>query len=253
VKARVSVETAAGNKAERNLVNEAAPSRMHAAALAQADLDRRAASEITFRGVAQGDLALQPGSLVDVNGVSPNLAGRYVLTGATHWIDASGYRTELDTAPPEVAPRPRADIATFGVVLAVNDPEGQARVRVRLPAYNDVRTGWLPVAIPGAGRDKGLIALPDTGDTVLVVLLRENPGLGLVLGGLYGQHNAPESGIDLGRVRTYTWITPGKQKIQLHDELAGGLIRLENGAGAYIELNGGRITIAGEAIDFEKL
>jgi uncharacterized protein involved in type VI secretion and phage assembly len=226
---------------------------MHADALAQADLDRRAASEITFRGVAQGDPALQPGSLVDVSGVSPNLAGRYVLTGATHSIDASGYRTELDTAPPEVAPRPRADIATFGEVIDVGDPQGRARVRVLLPAYNNARTGWLQVAIPGAGPGKGLIALPDTGDTVLVVLLRENPSLGLVLGGLYGQHNAPESGVDLGRVRTYTWITPGNQKIQLDDELAGGLIRLENGAGAYIELNGDRITISGQAIDFEKL
>ncbi len=94
--------------------------------------------------------------------------------------------------------------------------------------------------------------MPNVGDTVLVVLLRENPSLGLVLGGLYAKHKAPESGVELDRVRTYTWITPGNQKIQLHDEPIGGKIRLENGAGAYIELDGGHITIAGREIDFER-
>jgi phage protein D len=250
VRARVSV--AAARTPERSLVNETAPSREHADTLAQADLDRRSASEVTFSGVAQGNSGLQPGSLVEVFGVASNVSGRYVLTQATHRIDASGYRTELDTAPPEVVPRLRADIATFGEVFDVSDPQGWARVRVRLPAYNSVRTGWLPVAMPGAGPGKGLIALPNVGDTVLVVLLRENPGLGLVLGGLFGKHKAPESGVELDRVRTYTWITPGNQRIQLHDEPIGGKIRLENGAGAYIELDGDHITIAGGEIDFER-
>jgi phage protein D len=239
-----------GSAPQRSLVNEAAPSRGHAAALAQADLDRRAASEVTFQGVAAGNPALQPGCLVDVSGVAPHVAGRYVLTQVTHLVDASGYRAELDTAPPQPAPSPQADLATFGEVIDVRDPEDHARVRVRLPTYNDIESGWIPVIIPGAGPDKGLIALPDLGDTVLVLLLRGIPGL--VLGGLYGRQRVPASGVEGKRVHTYTWITPGKQKIQLSDELAGGKIRLENEAGAYIELDGGNITIAGRAIDFKQ-
>lgn len=249
--AKVSV-SAAGGSPERSLVNKAAPSRKHAAALAQADLDRRAASEVTFTGVTQGNPGLQPGSLVEVFGVAPKVAGHYVLTEATHLIDASGYRTEVGTAPPQVASRPQADIATFGEVFEVNDPSDLARVRVRLPAYKNVQSGWMSVVIPGAGAGKGLIALPNVGDTVLVLLPGGNPGLGFVLGGLYAQHKAPDSGVELGRVQAHTWIGPGNQKIQLHDGLTGGKIRLENGAGAYIELNGGRITIAGQAIDFEQ-
>jgi phage protein D len=240
----------AGSVSQRSLVNEAAPSRGHAAALAQADLDRRAASEVTFQGVAAGSPALQPGCLVDVSGVTPNVAGRYVLTQVTHLVDASGYRAELDTAPPQPAPGPQADIATFGEVIDVRDPENHARVRVRLPTYDDIETGWMPVVIPGAGPDKGLIALPDLGDTVLVLLLHGNPGL--VLGGLYGCQQVPESGVEGRRVHAYTWITPGDQKIQLSDELAGGKVRLETGAGAYIELDGSHITIAGSAIDFNQ-
>jgi len=251
IRTKVSVTTA-GGLPERSLVNQAAPSHKHAAALAQAELDRRVASEVTFRGLTQGNPALQPGSIIEVDGVAPNVAGCYVLTQVTHLIDASGYRTEVGTDPPQVASSPQADIATFGEVFNVSDPSGLARVRVRLPVYNDVQSHWMSVVIPGAGADKGLIALPDVGDTVLVLLPGGNPGLGFVLGGLYAQHKPPDSGVDLGRVRTYTWITPSNQKIQLHDDLTGGKIRLESGSGSYIELNGGRITISGHAIDFEK-
>jgi uncharacterized protein involved in type VI secretion and phage assembly len=247
VPAQFSV-TAAGGLAERSLVNEISPGKDHAAALAQAELDRRTASEIIFQGVSAGNPELRPGRLVDVSGVAANVAGRYVLTHTTHLIDASGYRTELDTAPPEAAPRLRTDTAAFGVVFDAADPEDHARVRVRLPAYNNTKTGWLPVAVPGAGEGKGLVALPDVGDIVLVLLLGDNSGL--VLGGLYGRQKAPGSVVEPGHGGTYAWITPGKQKIQLHDKLLGGKIRIENDSGAYIELDGGHITIAGRLIDF---
>lgn len=247
VPARVSV-AAAGGSPQHSLVNQVAPTREHAVALAKAEIDRRAASEVIFQGTAAGNPDLRPGRLVEVTGVAHNVAGRYVVTQATHVIDASGYRTELDSTPPEVPARPLSDVATFGEVINVDDPEGHARVRVRLPTFNNILSGWLPVVVPGAGASKGLLTLPDTGDTVVVLLLRGTPGL--VLGGLYGRLKAPESGVELGRVRAYTWITPGNQKIQLHDELLGGKIRIENDSGAYIELNGGHITIAGREIDF---
>lgn len=254
------------------LVNESVPDREHARALAQAEADRRQAETRTLWGVAEGDPALQPGTPVDVRGVAERMAGRYVLAAVTHRVDNRlGYVCEIDSRPPEPPPRPRGVTATLGIVSAVRDPDERGRVQVRLPAYGDVETGWMGVLTAGAGPGKGLVLPPDKGDTVLVLLAYEDPGQGIVLGGLYGTQRAPDGGVDaLGQVRRYTWTTPGGQRVQLDDgegsvhiengagllgagsqiEVKGGRILLRNRAGSYIELDGDQIVIAGKAIDF---
>ena len=47
------------------------------------------------------------------------------------------------------------------------------------------------VLTPGAGKGKGLIALPDVGDRVLILCSHQDPGQGIVLGGLYGMDGEP--------------------------------------------------------------
>jgi uncharacterized protein involved in type VI secretion and phage assembly len=109
--------------------------------------------------------------------------------------------------------------------------------------------------MPGAGQNKGFISLPDNGDIVLIILTRENPGQGIVLGGLYGPYPSPDAGTSAdsaGRsVTRYSWITPGGQRIQLND--TGDKIRLENDTGAFIELAGASIRIVGDSIDFSRI
>ena len=106
---------------------------------------------------------------------------------------------------------------------------------------------------------------------MLVLLAYEDPGQGIVLGGLYGTQRAPDDGINaLGQVRRYIWTTPDGQRIQLDDgnssihiendagllgagsqiDIKGGQILIRNRAGSYIELDGDQIVIAGKAIDF---
>jgi phage baseplate assembly protein gpV len=255
-----------------HLINESVPDREHARALAQAEADRRQAEARTLWGVAEGDSALQPGTRIEVRGVAESVTGLYVLTDVTHRIDNRlGYVCEVDSRPPEPPARPRGVTATVGVVSAVRDPGESGRVRVRLPAYGDVETGWMNVLTAGAGRGKGLIIPPAKGDTVLVLLAYEDPGQGVVLGGLYGTQRAPDGGVNaLGQVRRYTWTTPDGQRIQLDDgdgsvhiengagllgagsqiDIKGGRILLRNRAGSYIELDGDQVVIAGKAIDF---
>ena len=129
------------------------------------------------------------------------------------------------------------------------------RVRVVLPNYGGVETSWLHVVVPGAGPDKGLIALPDVDDQVLVLLLNEDPDQAIVLGGLYGVNGPPDSGVEDGAVRRYTFTTPGAQRIRLDDEeetiqiensngdfmrLAPEEVRLGDSQGSLIELTPGR-------------
>ena len=225
--------------------------RRHASALAQADLDQRQARSLSLWAVAVGNPTLQPGIPIQIRGVANHLAGQYVLTETTHLIDGEvGFVTEVSTAPPMIRPRPRGSVATLGIVVQVNDSEDLGRIRVRLPSFQDVETGWLAVLLPAAGPNKGFIALPDIDDTVLVLITHENPGQGIVLGGLYGQQRPPDSGVKGNAVRRYTWVTPGGQQVQLDDDR--NTIRLENSRGSYIELDGNDVIIAGKAIDLRR-
>lgn len=274
-----------GAGAQRTIVDEAVPDDRQADGIAQAELDRRVAREIVLWGVAEGDPRLQPGTPVAVRGVAESVAGRYVLTAVNHIIDHTrGYICEIDTSPPRPRMRTRTAASTLAVVSRVEDPDGMGRVRVVLPNFGGVETGWLPVVVPGAGTDKGLIALPDVGDQVLVLFLNEDPDQAIVLGGLYGAGGPPDAGVEAGAVRRYTFTTPGAQRIQLDDQgrtvviensngdfirLAPAEVRLGDNQGSLIELTPGRcrihaaadleigapgkkVTISGQAIDFER-
>lgn len=260
VRAAVDPEQVGGD-GQRLLLNEYTPRQAQAQALAQAELDRHQAAEVVLRGRVRGAAALRPGVPVAISGLSRSLNGRYVLGSVTHTLNPSeGFVSTVDSAPPTIPARLRGDVATFGVVTGTGDPDGLGRVQTRLPTYGNVQSGWMPVLTPGAGSNKGFITLPDVGDTVLVLLTRENPGQGIVLGGLYAHRHPPDAGTVLagaadmvraGSVRRHTWVTGGGQQIQLDD--VGNKIRLQNDSGAYIELAGGAITIVGESIDFRRL
>jgi phage baseplate assembly protein gpV len=152
-------------------------------------------------------------------------------------------------------------------VTQIDDPARLGRVRVSLPTYGNVETDWMGVLSAGAGVGKGLMTLPDIGDSVLVLFAHEDPGQGVVLGGLYGIQEPPDVGIDGGVVRRYTLLTPGGQRIRLDD--GQQTIRLENSGGSYCELSpkkvrvhaavdleieapGQHVVIRGKNIDFER-
>lgn len=231
-----------GGNGARELVDVAAADDRHAGARAQAELDLRLAREVTFWGVADGDPHLQAGTPVDIHGIAAEMAGRYVLTGVTHTIDArQGFVSELSTVPPEPRVRAAGTSATLGVVTRVDDPEGLGRICVKLPAYADVETDWMNVAAPAAGKDKGFMALPDVGDRVLVLCAQEDPGQGVVIGGLYGMDGWPDAGVEGAAVKRFTWLTPGGQRIRLDD--ARQAIRVENRGGSFVELSPEKVTV----------
>ncbi|MFN8530510.1 MAG: phage baseplate assembly protein V [Anaerolineae bacterium] len=221
------------------LVNEAAGDASQIAQLAQAELDRRIANEVTLWGVASGDPALQPGAIVDASGLDHEVSGRYVLTECRHTVDTEmGYVTEFSTRVAEPPRRPRAAVLAPATVSAIEDPDSQARVRVRLITYQNVETDWMPVLLHASGANKGLIALPDLDDQVMVLFAGEDPAQGIVLGGVYGGWGSritpPDTGIESGQRQRFTFLTPGGQRIRMDD--SGGLVRVENNDGSYLEM-----------------
>jgi phage baseplate assembly protein gpV/phage protein D len=241
-----------GAKGERTLADATAQSDSQALALAQAELDRRVAREVTLWGVAAGDPALRPGTPIEVKGLAPPLEGRYSLTSVNHTLDRQrGFLSEIDTAPPQPRGRSRGSVATVGTVTHVDDPEHLGRVRASLIGYQDIESDWLAVLIPGAGAGKGLICLPDIGDRVLILAAADDPSQAVVLGGLYGTQSPPDAGVDGGAVKRYTFVTPGGQQIQMDDDKKS--LRIENHAGCVMELAPGRARIRDSAGSFVEL
>ena len=108
-------------------------------------------------------------------------------------------------------------------------------IRVSRPALGDLDAGWLAVVCPGAGCGRGTVALPDTGDTVLVVLPRGEAASGLVLGSLLGANEPPDrAGVEDGCVRRWSLITGGGQSVVVDD--AARSVRLADSSGSYLEL-----------------
>ena len=274
-----------GGTGQRTIVDAVVQDDNQADGIAQAELDRRVARDVVLWGIAEGNTRLRPGAPVEISGVVEPLAGRYVLTSVRHVIDHQrGYISEIDSSPPESRARTGGAASTLGLVSQVDDPDGMGRVRVMLPNYGGVETSWLQVVVPGAGSDKGLIALPDVDDQVLVLLLDENPDQAVVLGGLYGVEGPPDAGVEDGTVERYTFTTPGAQRMCLDDgqetiqiensngdfvHLAPEEVRLGDSQGSLVELTPGRcrihsaadleitapgkkVTISGQAIDFER-
>lgn len=216
-------------------------------ALAQASLDRRTAQEVVLRALAEGDPALRPGAIVEVAGVAAEHQGCFVLTAVTHILDAGrGYLCELDSTPPVPRSRSASRIASLGTVVRIDDPEKLGRVQVRLPACGDLESGWLEVLSVGAGAGKGLVAMPDVSDRVLVLFPEGDPARGLVLGGLYGADGPPDSGISDDKVRRFTFRTPAGQRLTLDDHQH--MVRIDNHGGSFMELSDAHVLVHAHAV-----
>ena len=117
-------------------------------------------------------------------------------------MDGNGHLTRFSTEPPAAPPpRPAARWSRSARSPTSTTRTGRAGYALTLPAYGDLDAGWLAVLCPGAGRGKGIVALPDPDDTVLVVLPGGEPAEGIVLGSLFGAVEPYDAGIDDGAVR----------------------------------------------------
>src|SRR5690606_5142355 len=94
------------------------------------------------------------------------------------------------------------------------------------------------VVCPGAGKGRGVVALPDVGDTVAVAYPHRDPANGVVLGSLFGTVAPPDPGVVGGRVRRWSLRTAGGQSVVLDD--AAKTLRVENDEGSFMELGPGQ-------------
>jgi len=109
-------------------------------------------------------------------------------------------------------------------VVDVDDPHKMGRIRVRYRWQDSgEQTGWVRVATPHAGKERGLLFIPEIGDEVLVAFVDGNRELPVVLGSLwngqdltlYETSNYAKSIVTRSGNRIDLWDEPGNEKVEI--------------------------------------
>lgn len=198
----------------------------------------------------EGMAAVNPGDIVTLAGVGERFNGDIFVTGVRHEMDqAQGWRThiqfgttsgwiaETDTisAPPASALLPGVGGLQIGVVVSNEDPDGEDRVRVRMPLVDNESEGtWARVASLDAGDNRGHFFRPELEDEVVLGFLNDDPRQAVILGMLHSSAKpAPLKGSDDNHEKLYR--SRSGMKLYFNDEKI--IARLETPAGNIITLS----------------
>jgi uncharacterized protein involved in type VI secretion and phage assembly len=155
--------------------------------------------------------------------------------------------TLLDDVAAARAPRGYGGLF-YGVypalVTDVVDPDGQGRVRVRLPWSPDpggkAYEAWARLATLMAGNDRGSWFIPDPGDEVLVAFEAGEPRRPYVVGALWNGKDAPPQSMDgAGRNEKKVLRSRNGVKVTLDDATGREKLVLETPGGQTVTLEDG--------------
>lgn len=169
-----------------------------------------------------------------------------------------------------------------GVAIALvtqnKDPDKLCRVKVRYPWHDKPSESyWARLAMPMAGKERGLVLIPEVGDEVVVGFEREDLRFPYVLGALWNGKDKPPQANDDGkndkrvlksRKKHYLLFDDGSQGvvelahekgrkvvfddkgILMQDE-RGNVIKIESDSGAMSIEAKGKLSIKATAITIE--
>ena len=114
----------------------------------------------------------------------------------------------------------------IGVVTQNDDPEGLCRVKVSYPWHEQPRESyWARLASPMAGKQRGLVLIPEIGDEVLLAFERDDLRFPFVLGALWnGKDQPPVANSD------------GKNDQRLFKSRKGHRLMFDDGSKGVVEL-----------------
>lgn len=168
----------------------------------------RRVDQVAGRGKCAGIATVKPGVVVELAGLGRRFNGKVLVSGVRHEFSlVQGWKThvqfggvELDAPakPATHALLPSISGLQIGVVTSNEDPDGEHRVRVRLPLLGLTSDGlWARVASLDAGDDRGFFFRPEIGDEVTIGFLADDPRHPVILGMLHSSAKAaPLTGSD---------------------------------------------------------
>jgi phage protein D len=228
-----------------HIATEPVKSQGEGKALAQALLDKLANGYVAAEGVCDGNPDIKAGAKVSVSGVGQKFSGTYRVAAATHVLRGGGiYETHFANSAAHTllgavgsdrgssAPGFGSQLV-LGIVTNNNDPDGMGRVRVQYPALgSDVEGAWARIAVPSAGKERGLLMLPVPGEEVLIAFEHDDTTRPYVLGSLFNGRDTP--GDDLLQGKDGSFALKSDQQIYTESKQdytikSGGKLMVEIG------------------------
>jgi phage protein D len=204
------VEKAFGEAGVLVVTQHPVRSQSEADQLAKSIFEELTSGNLQADGVASGNAALTAGCKVKLSALGSKFSGEYFVSHTRHTYDPEdGYLTEfaisgrspdtftdLLTGGAGTNPGTNGNNGPAGVVIGLvtnnQDPGGQARVKLRFPwLSDDQESNWARVAMPMAGKNRGLFILPEVGDEVLVIFEHGDVNHPYVIGSLWNGTDTP--------------------------------------------------------------
>ena len=243
---------------------------------ADSRLLRERLAQVRGRGRFQGFAGVSPGQFVDVSGIGERFAGKMYVSGVRHTIANGNWETDVqfglnpqlfsDTYNLRPLPAggllPAVNGLQIGVVTALeNDPDGEDRIRVRLPLVSKSEEGaWARIATLDAGKERGTFFRPEINDEVIVGFLGDDPRHPVILGVCHSSAKpAPEPAKDSNHRKGYVsrekmrfTFDDEKKVIALETPSGNKMTFSEESKGIVIEdQNGNKITLDNSGIKIE--
>ena len=150
--------------------------------VAQATLDRIANAYVEADGHVQGNPRIKAGVKLKITGVGEKFSGTYMCGTVTHSLQGGGGNGRKHFG----------DQLVIGIVTNNNDPEAQGRLKVKFPALGDeYESGWMRMVTPSAGKERGLVMLPQPDEEVVVGFENGDTRRGYVIGSLFNGKDKP--------------------------------------------------------------
>lgn len=229
------------------------------------------------RAKCEGIAAVKPGDTVALAGAGERFNGKVFVTGVRHEFDlVQGWKTHVqfggvgasgaregDGMSQEAAAGLLAHVngLQIGVVASNEDPDGEHRVRIRLPLVAAGDEGiWARVASLDAGSDRGFFFRPEVGDEVVAGFLDEDPRRAVILGMLHSSAKAaPLKGSDDNNQKVYKsragmrLFFDDDQKVLAIDTPAGNSLKLSEADKSIVlaDQNGNKITLDADGVHIE--
>lgn len=182
--------------------------------MAKALANQIAGAFVEMEGVARGNPDLRAGTVVSLGLAGPPFDGKYVVTSTRHtYNEVDGYTVFFTVSGQHErsllslvsgngssggglgGPGLPVYGVAVGIVTKNEDPEKLGRVQVKLPWLDDkYETFWARIAFHGAGKDRGMVILPEVNDEVLVAFEHGDTRMPYLLGGLYNGKDKPDLG-----------------------------------------------------------
>jgi len=184
--------------------------------------------KICGRIKCEGIGTVNPGNTITLSGVGARYNGTVFVSGVRHELDlVQGWKTHIQFgisvgwfaeehrvgSTSAGALLPSVNGLQIGIVTGHEDPDGEFRVRVKMPMVNNDDEGtWARFAAPDAGKERGFFFRPEIGDEVVIGFFDNDPRHAVILGMLHSSaKSAPLNGTDSNNEK----IFQSRSKMQL--------------------------------------